>query len=291
LDVSPQFFKVPLKTTCPLSFFSNSMSRLPPVTAIGRDRLPRGRPPPLPIPGHDLMTHVPHTGDTFRTSIQAFVADAESHLGSEYAISRLLTRFGFQKRRLYDVLCVLSSVGCCEKRSNDAVHWFGQSRILAIFQKLQLDAGVHLPVPTLDSIIGSNDTVSISPLTIQFALCFLVLQMDTLDIRHISRYLSRRTLRHKSTLCKLYQIAHILEAAGIIRRSDIPSKLTMVARFFTPVAIESEPRPPAAACAYTIESLLNHTPSGVHPVLKARRSDFFAEIARDQEDLEETDST
>jgi hypothetical protein len=43
----------------------------------------------------------------------------------------------------------------------------------------------------------------------------------TLDIRQISRYLARQTGRRKSTLCKLYQIAHILEAAAVVIRSDV----------------------------------------------------------------------
>jgi hypothetical protein len=225
--------------------------------------------------------------DTFSASIHAFVADAESHPGCEYTIPRLLSRFGFQKRRFYDVMCVLSTIGCCEKRSIDSVYWFGTSRIPLVFQRLQLDASANRATATLDSIIGSQDTVSIAPLTIQLMLCFLVLQMETLDIRHIARYLSRHTLRHKSTLCKLYQITHILEAAGIIRRSDIPGRVTIVAKFFAPLEIDT---PSVTLSEYSIGSLLNHPRSKVGSVLKARRDDFFAVIGREDEEIDESDS-
>jgi hypothetical protein len=198
--------------------------------------------------------------------------------------------FGFQRRRLYDVLCVLSVVGCCEKRLLDSVLWFGLSRIPIVFAKLQTDVGAHLPTSTLDSIIGSNDTVRISPLTTQLILCFLALRMNTLDIRHIGRYLSRQTLRHKSTLCKLYQITHILEAAGIVHRSAFPSRLTMVPAFFTPVDIGLDRAPEASVAGYSIHSLLNHPPLTLENVLQTRRDEFFMEGAREDEDPQGSES-
>jgi hypothetical protein len=222
---------------------------------------------------------------TFRGSIRAFVVDAELHEATEYTITYLMSKFHFNKRRLYDALCVLCAIGCCTRRSIDSVFWLGHSEITATFRKLQIDAGAHLPAPTLDAIIGSTDSVSISPLTGQFVLCFLTLRLSTLNIRHIGRYLSRRTLRHKSTLCKLYQIAHILEAAGILHRSEPSGHLTMVELFFTPVDIDFGP----AANDYSVHSLLNQTKSAVDLVLRNRRDDFFAEAARAFEDSDESE--
>jgi hypothetical protein len=259
------------------------MTAMRPGPGLQHKPLRRGRPPPLGPRSADSDMRAPAI-DTFRTSIQAFVGDAEAHLGSEYPMSHLLARFGFQKRRFYDVVCVLSAIGCCEKRSIDAVFWFGQSRIPTALHKLQMDAGAHLAASTLDSIIGSSDTVSISPLTNQLMLCFLVLQMATLDIRHISRYLSRHTRRYKSTLCKLYQITHILEAAGIIDRSEIPGQLTMTPRYFVPIDVESGRGAPIGSCAYSIDALLNHSHSMIRDAIQARRGDFFAESTREDDE-------
>jgi hypothetical protein len=257
-------------------------------SSFRRNRLPRARSPPLALRGNRAHLNRPHALDTFRASIQAFVTDGESHPGFEYHFSHLLTQFSFQRRRLYDALCVLSVVGCCEKRLVDSVLWLGLTRIPIAFQNLQLDVGAHLSTSTLDSIIGSNDIVGISALTSQLVLCFLVLRMDTLDIRHIGRYLSRQTLRHKSTLCKLYQITHILEAAGIVRRSRIPSQLRMAAAFFKPVDIQHVPG--SLASDYSIDALLKHTDSTPEGVLQARRDAFFLEAAREYEDPEHSDS-
>jgi hypothetical protein len=196
-------------------------------------------------------------------------------------ISRLLTDFQFQKRRLYDVTSVLSAMGCCERRSNDYLHWFGLSQIPIVFRRLQLDANANCPEANLDSIIGGLEAVAIAPLTVQVVMCFLALHLETIDIRQVSRYLSRATRRHKSTLCKVYQIAHILEAAEIIRRSGSPGQVSIAPQYFVPVAIGFPAPAITPANPYSIEALLKHPDVNVEHVVQSRRADFFAEVARD----------
>jgi hypothetical protein len=218
----------------------------------------RGPSPPIQVHGLPPETQRPDFPATFAASIRAFIADVESHSASECVVSHFIPKFGFQKRRLYDLLCVLCTLGCREKRSVDGLQWYGRARIASVLRKLQLDAGANSASSSLDFIIGSQHTVSISPLTVQFVLCFLALAMDTLDIRDISRYLARQSRRHKSTLCKLYQIAHILDASGIVSRTEVPRQLTIGPAFFVPVKIDCGCGDSRAAAAYSIEALLNH---------------------------------
>jgi hypothetical protein len=107
------------------------------------------------------------------------------------------------------------------------------------FMTLQQNARADSSDIALDAIIVSSTTVSISTLTVGFVLCFLVLRLRTLDIKQITRYLSHKTGKQKSTLCKLYQIAHILEAAGVITRSEVAGEIVIVEKFFAPVGLNA----------------------------------------------------
>jgi hypothetical protein len=102
-----------------------------------------------------------------------------------------------------DVTSVFMVLGSCEKISVDSIRWIGLSKIPPALRQLQLEVEVDSPSVSLDDIIGSTALVSIADLTRRFLLCFLALRMQTMDIRKISRYLSRQTERRKSTLCKL----------------------------------------------------------------------------------------
>jgi hypothetical protein len=155
--------------------------------------------------------------------------------------------------------------------ATDSIFWVGLAPVPARLLKLQTDVHVEDPGTTLVQIVESQSSVSISKLTIDFVLCFLALRESTLDIKGISRYLSRETGRHKSTLCKLYQISHILEAAGIIERSPVLEQFAIVAKYFALADLTGGQVPDA------IRSILNGVDEGM--VVK-RRNDFQAEIER-----------
>jgi hypothetical protein len=234
----------------------------------------RQRPPP-PGPSRDSEIEGSEASDTFPHSIRAFVHVAESNVPAEYLISRLLTEFHFEKRRLYDVMCVFCVIGCCQKISMDLVRWEGMSRISQTFMTLQRNAGADSPDIALDGIIVPHTTVSISTLTVGFLLCFLALHQRTLDIKQISRYLSRNTGRNKSILCKLYQIAHILEAAGVMTRSDVPGQITIVEKFFALVDLNAAGDAAQPKNPFAIESILNRVRPGEEQILQTRLSDFL----------------
>jgi hypothetical protein len=214
--------------------------------------------------------------DSFRCSIRSFLQSAESSLPTNYPIPHLVTEFGFQKRRLYDVLSVLAAVGCCQKVSSDSVVWLGLWNVPRTLQSIQIECGADSPIATLDQVVESQSSVSISKLTVGFVLCFLAMRQQTLDIKHISRYLSRRTGRHKSTLCKLYQIAHILEAAGIIAKGTVPGQLAITPKFFCLVDL----RIPDGPNPFAIGAILNQKEAEKEGIVQRRRNEFQAEFQR-----------
>jgi hypothetical protein len=214
--------------------------------------------------------------ETFRSCIQALLKHLETNPSQEYMISSLLSMFRFQKRRMYDVTCVFTVIGACAKKSVDVMRWFGLSKVPSALRRMQFEHGVDLPGLPLDAIIGSSDLVSICSLTMRFLLCFLSLRIATLDVREVSRYLSRRCGRGKSLLCKLYQIAQILEAVGVLSRSRTPGPVTLVDRYFVPVDVSLHPVSP-----WSVEGLLNHVSPIEEQVIVARRQELFAYSAKE----------
>jgi hypothetical protein len=227
----------------------------------------------LPSPDSDSVVI---DRDNVWDSIRLFLQSAESSLPASYPIPRLLADFGFQKRRLYDVLSVLAAVGCCQKVSSDSVVWLGLSNVPRTFQTIQIECSADSPIATLDQVVESQTSVSISKLTVGFVLCFLAMRQQTLNIKHISRYLSRRTGRNKSTLCKLYQIAHILEAAGIVAKGTSPGQLLITPKFFCLVDL----RLPEGPNRFAIGAILNKKDPGEEAIIQRRRNEFQAEFQR-----------
>jgi hypothetical protein len=223
------------------------------------------------LPGPTTRTRIPlkHL-DRFGASIRSFVQDAESASPAEYVIPDLISRYGFQKRRLYDVTSVLGAIGSCRKMSVHSVFWEGLSKVRDTLRRLQSEAGADSPCNALDDIVQSDTKVSIAKLTVAFLLCFLTLRRQTLDIRHVSLYICRKNGRYKSTLCKLYQIAHILDAAGIVVKAETPGDITLAAEFFAPLELkmDSKEKP------FSIGSLLNTIQEEDMSVIERRRLDF-----------------
>jgi hypothetical protein len=86
-----------------------------------------------------------------------------------------------------------------------------------------------------------------------------------LDLREVSAFFSRDTGRCKSTLCKLYQIARILGALGIIQRTENVCEVKVMPPFRSALVALSEVADPLA-----IESLLNRPVKSVDGMAKRR---------------------
>jgi hypothetical protein len=104
-------------------------------------------------------------------------------------------------------------------------------------------------------------------------LCFLCLRRQTLDIRNIGLFLCRKNGRYKSTLCKLYQVAHILEAAGVLVKAETPGEITVPNEFFVPIDLKTS----ASENPFAIRSLLNKEEDDQGKVIERRRARFDSE--------------
>jgi hypothetical protein len=101
--------------------------------------------------------------------------------------------------------------------------------------------------------------------------------MPRLCIKRVSRFLTRGGRRCKSTLCKLYQVAHILEASGILERGSITGEVAMGDRFFRPVDILVSEQ---GASPFALNSILNLERPAEEAVVQRRRLEFQSALDR-----------
>ena len=173
--------------------------------------------------------------DRFKISIQNFIRNAEKFGGQKlFCISHVCEEYNIQKRRLYDVINVLESVGCIKKTTVDAFHWAGFGNIPHTINKLLESFGFPNTSLLYSKLFSYNQHISIATLTQYFIICFFIFHRPSLDIKQVALFLSKENGRYKTTLCKLYQVTHILESAGIIEKSVIPGELSIVPTILQP---------------------------------------------------------
>jgi len=163
---------------------------------------------------------VEKSNDDLKISIQTLVKEFENNPQSTHAITSLSTRYGIKRRRLYDVVNVLTSIGCCQKTCLDNVSWLGKSHIMSEINRLRMLKQIDNQGKTLSELFPVDGCIGISNLTICFMLMFFAQQTNKIDLRFVGQFFSRNTGRYKTTLCKLYQICYILSALGITSRTQ-----------------------------------------------------------------------
>jgi hypothetical protein len=69
--------------------------------------------------------------------------------------------------------------------------------------------------------------ICVAGLTVGLIGCFIAHNKRIMNIKKLALILSRKNGRFKTTLCKLYQVIHILEALGVMEKSDITGEVVL----------------------------------------------------------------
>lgn len=168
------------------------------------------------VSGHPLK---PHQNTEFSNSIQALVNQLEREPETAHSIPQFCRKFQVKRRRLYDVINVFTAIGCATRHGVDAIMWHGRAHALEFLTETSRQMEVQNPEKTLCELFPAEKCVGLPSLTVSFVFLFGAMQVETLDLREVSSFFSRETVRYKSTLCKLYQITLILGAIGVIQRT------------------------------------------------------------------------
>ena len=216
-----------------------------------------------------ISTTLKSQNETFKNSIKEFVCDAEGSQCKTYILSTIAEKYKIQKRRLYDLVNVLEAAGALTKVSVDTIIWEGLNNVSVKLSNLFLMSQSYGPQYNFNMLFRDKNSISISHLTENFLLSFFFLRSEKVNIKRICSFLSRENGRYKTTLCKLYQIAHILEAAGVLSKTSIPGEIYINSSFLVPKQtapkrkpfitpiISYSPPPEPVVSIQSIESLLN----------------------------------
>jgi hypothetical protein len=160
-----------------------------------------------------------HQNTTFGDSLYDLVNQLEEDSNRLHSIPEFCRKFQVKRRRLYDVMNVFTATGCATRIGNDKFDWHGRASSIPHLKEASNRLDIHNRDKSLSQLFPPDNCVGLPSLTVSFILLFGALHMTILDLREVSCFFSRNTIRYKSTLCKLYQIALILGSLGIVEKT------------------------------------------------------------------------
>lgn len=202
----------------------------------------------------------------FGNIIQRMVRDLESNPNQIHSIPQLCRKFPVKRRRLYDVINVLSAIGCSSRSGPDEITWHGPDRCAAKLREEIHKLDVHNPTKSLNDLFPPETCVGLGAVTISFLMIFVATQVEIVDLREVSCFLSRNRRTYKTILSKLYQIATILGTVGVISRTPNVCEVKLEPPFAALIREEGEKAPVA------IEALLNRP--GAPDTIERRREEY-----------------
>lgn len=177
-----------------------------------------------------------HRQESFILSTQRLIKFCTTEKSSSYNLVKLCSKLGFHQRRFYDVINVLHTIGYCTKLDNVSIKWNGLQNVKHTIKMMMFSHKLSDNHTRIELLVPGDGSITISQITESFLMCFIALGQQYLDIKDISYFLSLNSGRMKTTLCKLYQIAQILEVAGIISKTQTVSQLKLNDPYFVNVA-------------------------------------------------------
>ncbi|EAY11018.1 hypothetical protein TVAG_410150 [Trichomonas vaginalis G3] len=209
--------------------------------------------------------------DSFANSTLKLIHRCASDKNMIFNLSKLSSRLGFHQRRFYDVINVLNTIGYCTKLDSSRLQWNGVSNVKDAISKLIMNYHLLDKHSSIESILPSDGTVSISRITESFLMLFIYLGSQSLNIKETSMLLAMHSGRSKTTLCKLYQIAQILEVAGVLSRTAQISEIKMNDPFFIKIQVNEEDQKDPLNLPFLLNRPFQNLPQ--HP-LNLRRMEF-----------------
>ena len=213
-----------------------------------------------------------HTRDSsFRACTIKFTKECQKYQQQPIQVKAIGKKLGFKKRRFYDLINILDAVGCCPRMDVDSFIWLGFDNIVKKLTEIATTLGVFDPTKTLSDIIINTGCLSISKVAIDFIMCFISMEKETLNIIEVATFMSRKNGREQTTRCKLYQAAAILDNIGILSKTNETSGFKINEKFFIRCSMHGvEPDD-----TFNILNLLrNYDPTKYCPYIQSRRTEF-----------------
>lgn len=148
---------------------------------------------------------------------------------TEYAhsITALSMHFSITRRRFYDVLNVLESMGVCEKVGIDSIRWNGLDRIKPTISRLRVEMDVENPFRPLEEIFAKDKLIGIGKTNILLLMLFPALRVKRLSLKKAAALLAHGVVKYRTMLGKLCQIAYILRAVDVVKRTALSCEIEL----------------------------------------------------------------
>lgn len=168
--------------------------------------------------GTGVRTRKP-SGD-FRSSLQKIVDFLQAHSGEAIDLDKLSNQFKIQRRRLSDVVTILSSISFCSLTERKYVTYLGLSIVKSWYTQHKIEKKFRDESKDLLQYFDGDCTVTLNWLTVAFIDIFGILESQQLDLHGAAAFLSRNIKNFKTVLCKLYIISMVLDIIGFLEKES-----------------------------------------------------------------------
>jgi hypothetical protein len=203
----------------------------------------------------------------FSATVRAIIAELGQIPNQPQAIAILHRRHQINRRRLYDVINIFTTIGCATRTDSDHITWHGVHGVLEWLIAEKRARGIANPQLSLLQLFPQENSVGLASLASSLLLIFPAIRQEILNLRDVSGFFARDTQRYKTTLCKLYQITLILGALEVTERAENPCEVRIRAPFAKVIDVDADENPLA------IEWLLNRATRSAD-ISDARRAEF-----------------
>ena len=147
---------------------------------------------------------------------------------NQISIEQLVRRKSYDKRRLYDLLNILTTLGICAKLENKEFVWIGTDSVRDVILAMATDLELQCATTDDISVLQVDDNTHLSVIVTKFIQSFLYFGKNTINVQDIAYCMSQKPDRAKRILRRLYLITQILEEVGVVEHTSDRGKYKLV---------------------------------------------------------------
>lgn len=209
--------------------------------------------------------------EMFMELVAKVVDELDDNPGKSYSLAALYNAHSISRRRFYDVINVLTAIGCCKRTEYNNIVWIGTWNIESELVRMRTTSHIENERLSMAELFDVEKCVCLMKITMTFLALFATIDSDTIDLREAAAFLSRGTIRYKSTLCKLYQITPVLGALKILERTSLECNVKLLSPYKEMIQLKFQPHPESP---YSINYLLNGACGNYFKLVKEREEQF-----------------
>ena len=193
-------------------------------------------------------------------------------------ITYLSNQFSISRRRFYDVINIMESMGACQKVGIDSIHWRGLSNVKATLAKLRQQMDIDNPAKTLDDLFTKEKLIGIGRTNAHLLMLFPALRVRRINLKKAAELLAHGVVKYRTMLGKLFQIAYIVRSVDVVNRTALNCEIELredLCDFPVYPDVPLDEPEPESEGEMSLSALLNRpAPNQIPPWVLERRRRF-----------------